>query len=75
MTNCMCQMPCVIAYLSSSNIALFSTHGGELKPHAHALETTWRKTINWFRQQLDVKEVYRDDWLDPRPQHIPSTRV
>ena len=34
MTNCMCQIPNVllrISHLSSSNIALFSTHGGELK--------------------------------------------
>lgn len=47
--------------------ALYANNGGNPKQHAIALETAWRKTINWFRQQLGVTEIYRQDWLDTPP--------
>ncbi|XP_072163553.1 acyl-coenzyme A thioesterase 1-like [Diadema setosum] len=47
-----------------AKIDLFGTCGGDPKLHSRGQEVAWRKTINWFRHQLGVTEVYRTDWLD-----------
>eukprot|EP00057_Strongylocentrotus_purpuratus_P000466 XP_001176941.2 PREDICTED: acyl-coenzyme A amino acid N-acyltransferase 1 isoform X2 [Strongylocentrotus purpuratus] len=39
-------------------------NGGEPRLHGYALNKAWRKTINWFRGQLNITETYRLDWLD-----------
>nr|XP_054766061.1 acyl-coenzyme A amino acid N-acyltransferase 1-like [Lytechinus pictus] len=46
---------------------VFSINGGDPRLHAYGLNKAWRKSINWFRCQLNVTETYRLDWLDSNP--------
>ncbi|XP_071486798.1 acyl-coenzyme A amino acid N-acyltransferase 1-like [Diadema antillarum] len=46
--------------------------GGEPQQHAYGISAAWRKTINYFRDKLNVTEVYRPDWLDDHSKSRPT---